>query len=213
MTDEECLDRTEPEPTETESDTTTELPPSVIDEAERLRRLERNAVDEGARQAYADRRATVLEEYGFTDHVRLDDGDETLVLHPEEWHDEDAGVIRTDRIEDLSRAVEIPLDGPGDPEDWEAVDDRNRELAATVREEHGDVHGDTADALADFMGNHYAKPITSASGDELEEFVTEYFVRNAWPSDRQRKLVDVSLEYVFEAAGKPMPERRSEPPR
>ncbi|MFP8958453.1 rnhA operon protein [Natrialbaceae archaeon A-CW3] len=188
-----------------------ELPADVIDEAERLRRLERNAIDEGEQAAYADRREMMLAEYEFTDRVRLDDGDEVLVLHPEEWHDPDEGVIRTDRIEDLSRAVEIPLEGAGDPDDWDTVDEQNRTLAAAVREEHGGVHGDTADALADFMGNHYAKPITSASGDELEEFRTEYFVRNAWPSAEQRACLDDSLERIYETAEKPVPEFRSEP--
>ncbi|WP_312908109.1 DUF7108 family protein [Natronosalvus caseinilyticus] len=193
------------------SDAAHDLPAEVVDEAERLRRLERNAVDEGEREAYADRRKRLLEEHDYTDHVRADDGDEVLVLHPEEWHDEEAGVIRTDRIEDLTRAVEIPLDGSGDPEDWDTVDERNRALAAEVRDVHGDVHGDTAEALADFMGNHYAKPITSASSDELAEFRSEYFVRNAWPSEKQRDAIDNSLERIYETAEKPVPEFRSEP--
>ncbi|MFP9192699.1 DUF7108 family protein [Natronosalvus vescus] len=188
-----------------------ELPARIIEEAERLRRLERNAIDEGEQVAYADRREAMLEEYGFTDHVRLDDANEVLVLHPVEWHDPEEGVIRTDRIEDLSRAIEIPLEGSGDPDDWDTVDEQNRALAAAVREEHGDVHGDTADALADFMGNHYAKPIPSASTAELEEFCTEYFVRNAWPSSEQRACLDDSLERIFETAEKPVPEFRSEP--
>ncbi|MFC7230474.1 rnhA operon protein [Saliphagus sp. GCM10025308] len=193
------------------SDAAHDLPAEVVDEAERLRCLERNAIDEGEREAYADRRERLLEEHDYTDHVRSDDGDEVLVLHPEEWHDEEAGVIRTDRIEDLTRAVEIPLDGPGDPEDWDTVDEQNRALAAEVRTVHGDVHGDTAEALADFMGNHYAKPITSASSDELAEFRSEYFVRNAWPSEEQRDAIDDSLERIYETAEKPVPEFRSEP--
>ena len=188
---------------------TGDLPSDVVDEAERLRRLERNAVDDGEADAYADRRETILDRYDYTDHIRTDDGNEVLVLHPAEWQDEE--VIRTDRIDDLSRAVELPLDGAGDPDEWEAVDEQNRALAAAVREDHGDVHGDTAAALADCMSNHYAKPITSASRDELLEFRNEYFVRNAWPSSEQRAVVDDSLELVFETAEKPCPDVRSEP--
>ncbi len=184
------------------------LPPSVIDEAERLRRLERNATDEGEAMAYADRRATLLARYDFTDRVRSDDGEEVLVLHPTAWHDPNEEVIRTDRIEDLSRAVEILLDGPGDPENWDALEAENRALARSVADEHGGVHGATAEALADFMSNHYAKPITSASRAELEEFRTEYFVRNAWPTEEQKRLLEDSLERVFETAGETVPGRR-----
>ncbi len=202
------IDQSEPpEDGEQATEETQPLPTAVIDDAERLRRLERNAIDPDERAVYATRRERLLEHHEYTDHIRDDDGDEVLVLHPDEWHDSEEGVIRTDRIEDLSRAVEVPLDGPGAPEEWETIDEQNRSLAEQVREDHGPVHGATAEALADFMSNHYAKPITNASSDELEEFRTDYFVRNAWPSAEQTQSLDESVELVFETAGVSMPGR------
>lgn len=178
-----------------------ELPADVTDEVERLTRLARRATDDGERAAYRRRRERILEPHGFTARLREDDH---LVIHPEEWLDD--GTVRTDRIEDLSRAVELPLEGPGDPEDWSAVDAENRELAAAVRREGGAVHGENADALADFMGNHCAKPIASATAAELREFREEYFVRNAWPSADQREAIAESIALAFELAGEPVPE-------
>ncbi|MDQ2049633.1 rnhA operon protein [Natronolimnohabitans sp. A-GB9] len=192
----------------TEASETGELPTEVIDEAERLTRLARRTPDENEADAYVQRRATLLEEYKFTARIRDDDGDDTLVLYPAEWRDADEGVIRTDRIEDTSRAVEIPLEGTGDPDDWDDVDDHNRELVDRVRERHGDVHGDNAAVLADFVGNHYAKRIEELTAAELREFRTEYFVRNAWPSAAQRAAIDDSIEFVYETAGKPVPDRQ-----
>ncbi|SFS49733.1 DUF7108 family protein [Halostagnicola kamekurae] len=202
-------DEAEPTSRETTEEAGESLPREVIDDAERLTRLERNAVDDEEAAAYEAERETLLEDHEYTARVRTED-DDVLVLHPQEWHDEDAGVIRTDRIDDLERAVEIPLEGAGDPDDWEAVDVANRELVDDVRTAHGEVHGDNAALLADFMGNHYAKPIESATAAELSEFRTEYVVRNAWPSDEQRDALERSIELVFETAGEPVPEYRSE---
>ncbi len=182
-----------------------ELPEETVDEAERLTRLARDAVDDGERAAYRKRRERLLTPHEFTARVREDGGADTLVLHPEAWHDGE-GVIRTDRIQDLSRAVEIPLEGAGDPDDWTELDAQNREVVETVRETYGDVHGENADAFADFMGNHYARPIDSAGRGEVVEFLTEYFVRNAWPSDEQRATIEESIELVFETVDREVPE-------
>ncbi|QCS42392.1 rnhA operon protein [Natrinema versiforme] len=191
--------------TDTES---ADLSRGIVDEVERLTRLERSAVDENEVEAYEDRRDDLLDEHDFTARIRDDDGDDALVLHPAEWHDEENGVIRTERIDDIDRAVEIPLEGTADPDDWEAVDDHNRDLVAAVREAHGDVHGDNAAMLADFAGNHYAKPIESLTSEELAEFGTDYAVRNAWPSAKQQEVIAESIEHVFETAGEPVPEIR-----
>lgn len=185
------------------------LPRSVVDDAERLTRLERNAVDDEEAAAYEAERETLLEDHEYTARIRTED-DDVLVLHPQEWHDEDAGVIRTDRIDDTERAIEIPLEGAADPDDWAEVDTQNRALVDEVRASHGDIHGDNAAMLADFMGNHYAKPMESATAAELSEFRTEYVVRNAWPSDEQRDALERSIKLVFETAGEPVPEYRSE---
>ena len=181
-----------------ETETSNELPEETVEQAERLTRLAREAVDDAEAAAYREERADLLADHGFTARVREDDAGETLVLHPDEWTED--GVIRTDRIEDTSRAVEVSLSGPADPDEWDAVDERNREVVARVRETHGEVHGDNAEAFADFMSNHYARPVESATDDEIAEFLSEYFPRNAWPSEKQRATVEDSLELVFEVA-------------
>lgn len=181
------------------------LPESVVEEAERLTRLAREAIDDDERAAYRAHREELLAEHDFTARVREEDTGEVLVVHPAEWHDEDEGVIRTDRIEDLSRATELRLSGPGSPDDWEDVERENRALVEEIREAHGDVHADNAAALADFMANHYARPMTSATAAELAEFRSEYFVRNAWPTDDQRTALDESIRLVFETAGESLP--------
>ncbi len=184
-----------------------DLPADVIDTVERLTRLARDAVDDAEAEAYRERRETILETHDYTARIRTDEDGDVLVCHPEEWHDSDAGVIRTDRIEDLSRAHEVALSAQGaGTDDWETVEAENRELVTAVRERHGDVHGDNAAAFADFMGNHYKRRMVSATAAELEEFYTEYFVRNAWPSEAQRGMVEQSVAYVFEAAKKSVPE-------
>ncbi|QSG07721.1 Uncharacterized protein HSR122_0310 [Halapricum desulfuricans] len=174
----------------------TDLPEEAIEEAERLTRLARRASGEEAR-AYRRNREETLAEYGYTARVR--EADDTLVCHPEEWLDEE-GLVRTERIEDLERGVERSLSGPGEPEDWEAVASHNAEIAERVEDEHGETHGATARALAEFASNHYAKPIESLTEAELAEFREEYFPRNAWPSDDQRERLSLSIEYTIEAA-------------
>ncbi|HKL30721.1 MAG TPA: rnhA operon protein [Natrialbaceae archaeon] len=175
----------------------TDLPDEAIATAERLTRLARRAVDENERDAYLERRAAMLGDHGYVARVREDDLGETLVLYPGDWVDAE-GTVRTDRIEDVDRAVEVSLSGPGDPDEWDATDAHNRQIAAVVREDHGDVHGDNAEAFADFMSNHYAKRVEATTPEEIEEFLAEYFPRNAWPSDDQRSVIETSLEYVFE---------------
>ena len=175
-----------------------ELPAETVERAERLTRLARDAVDDAEAEAYREERSELLDDHEFRARVRDDDTGATLVLHPDEWLGD--GVIRTDRIEDTDRAVEVSLSGAGDPDEWESVEEHNREVAARVREAHGDVHGDNVAAFADFMGNHYARPVESATADEVEEFVSEYFPRNAWPSEKQRASVENSIDLVFEVA-------------
>ncbi|ARS91848.1 rnhA operon protein [Natrarchaeobaculum aegyptiacum] len=180
------------------------LPADVVDDVERLTRLERSTRDDHEAAQYAERVDDLLSAHGFTARIREDDGGDVLVCHPDSWLAD--GVVHPGRIDDVSRAVEIPLEGTEDPDDWTTVDTHNRDLASAVREAHGDVHGANAAALADFVSNHYAKEIESLSGPELREFREEYFVRNAWPSDRQRSAIDESIRLVFEVADVPVPE-------
>ncbi len=173
------------------------LPSDAIERAEALTRQLRNATDDGEREAYAEARDALVAAHGYTARVREEGDSDVLVLYPEEWVEDDT--VRFERIDDTSRAVERPLSGVGSG-DWEAVEAYNRAVAARVAEEYGSVHGATAHAFADFMSNHYAKRVDTATRREREEFETDYFVRNAWPTDDQCASLDRSLELVFEVA-------------
>ncbi|EMA53640.1 MULTISPECIES: DUF7108 family protein [Halococcus] len=175
-----------------------ELPAAVVDEAERLTRLARAATDDAEREAYREERASVLADHGFTARVREDDTNAVLVCYPDEWIDD--GTVRTDRIDDTDRAAERRLSGPGDPDDWLHVAAHNDRVVARVAERHGDVHAANARAFADFMSNHYARRIETATETERREFREEYFVRNAWPSAEQRSVVEQSLTLTLDAA-------------
>ena len=175
-----------------------ELPEPVIEKAERLTRRARAATDPEEGHSYRADRDSILEEHGFTARIR--DDDDVLVLHPEEWVED--GTIQIEAISDVDRAIEVPLSGEGD-EGWETIEAHNRRIARLVRERYGDVHGDTADAFADFMGNHHLRRIETATEREYEEFCTEYFVRNAWPTDEQKSNVERSLSLIRAVAKKP----------
>lgn len=183
---------------------TDEIPEDVVSDAERLTRLARDAVDDAETTAHRTRRDELLEEYDYTARVRDERDGETLVLYPSEWVEDDT--VRFDRIEDTSRAVEIPLSGAGLADEWEEVDRHNRAVADAVREEWGGVHGDNADAFADFMSNHYARRVETARTEEVMEFLTEYFPRNAWPSDRQKTVIESSIRRVFEETDSQVPD-------
>ncbi len=173
------------------------LPDDVVDRAVTLTRQMRRAVDDNERAAYRDDRDRLLAGHDYVPRVREDDAGESLVLYPAEWVED--GVVQVDRIEDTDRAVERSLSGVGS-DDWDAVEAHNRAVAERVAERHGDPHGATAHAFADFMSNHYAKRVGAASPAEREEFREEYLPRNAWPTDAQRDAVETSLGYVEEIA-------------
>jgi hypothetical protein len=160
------------------------------------------AVDAEA-AAYRSDRDERLAEHDYTARVREDETRDVLVLHPEEWVED--GEIRTERIEDIDRGIEVLLSGPGEGDDWEAIDEYNRDLVADVREEHGEDHAANVAALADFMGNHYAKPVHDATADELEEFLEDYYKRNAWPTAAQREVVEKSVRVAFAVADERCP--------
>jgi len=197
----EVIDRVEDG--ESDGDGTDTPPDAAVEEAERLTRLAREAVDDGAAAAYREDRNSLLASHDYTARVREDETRDVLVVHPEEWKDGDE--IRPERIDDLDRGIEVPLSGPGEGDDWTEIDEYNREIVASVRTEYGDVHGDNAAALADFMGNHYAKPIDDATAGELREFLDDYFPRNAWPTDEQRSVVEQSVKNAFDAADERCP--------
>jgi hypothetical protein len=174
------------------------LPESVVDEAERLTRLARNATDPDEAAAYRADREALLAERGYAARVREDEAGETLVCYPAEWLSD--GTVQVDAVEDVSRGVEIPLSGTGSADDWDAIDARNRDVAAMVAERHGEPHAATARALADFASNHYAKPIEALTDAECREFRTDYLPRNAWPSDEQRARAEESVRLARSVA-------------
>ncbi|WP_101296275.1 DUF7108 family protein [Halegenticoccus soli] len=178
-----------------------ELPPDVIEEAERLTRLARSAVDGNERDAYESRRSDLLEEHGYAARIRPED--DVLVLHPSEWVVD--GTIRVDRIDDTDRAVERPLSASGDEDDWEAVEAHNAAIVAEIAAAHGDVHGANARAFADFMGNHYVRRVEDATAEEIAVFLEEYYPRNAWPTAEEKSVIAESLELLFAAADADVP--------
>jgi hypothetical protein len=180
-----------------DQDASRELPSDVADRAERLTRLARGAVDGDEAAAYRRERDDLLGEYGFTARIREEDAgdDAVLVCYPAEWVED--GVVQIDRIEDVDRGVERPLEGPGDG-DWDAVAAENEAVVEAVAAAYDDPHAATARSLADFANNHYAKPIDDLSGEELAEFEEEYFPRNAWPTDEQLEALDDTIEIVRE---------------
>lgn len=149
-------------------------------------------------------RDELLARYGYIARVREEDDGAVLVCFPETWVDEE-GVVRIEAVEDTDEAIEVRLAGRGDQGEFESADSHNRELVDAVRGEYGPLHGDNAETFADFMGNHYARPIESATAAELEEFLTEYYPRNVWPTDEQAAQVEQSLRYLFECAEEPYP--------
>ncbi|WP_136602036.1 DUF7108 family protein [Salinigranum halophilum] len=181
-----------------------DLPDELLDEAERLTRLARDVPNPEEAAAHRDRRDELLAEHGYTARYREDD--DTLVLNPSDWFED--GVARTERMDDLSRAVERSLSGAGADDEWQAVEADNADLVERLGEEHGAVHAANARAFADFMGNHYTRRIEAASGREVKEFLEEYYPRNAWPTAEQKAVIEESLGLLFDAAGCDRPSYR-----
>ncbi|MFB6267045.1 MAG: rnhA operon protein [Halodesulfurarchaeum sp.] len=182
----------------------TDLPADVLDEATRLTRLARDASDPDAATAYREDRDELLDEHGYEARVREESDGDVLVCYPQDWVDAE-GVANLAAIEDTDDAVEVPLRGAGDPDDWDAIESHNRAIVETVRREYGPPHGENAAAFADFMGNHYGKRMEDAARPEVTEFLHEYFPRNAWPSPEQREAIEESLRHVFEVVDEPPP--------
>uniref|UniRef100_UPI000678F5D8 DUF7108 domain-containing protein n=1 Tax=Halobellus rufus TaxID=1448860 RepID=UPI000678F5D8 len=171
---------------------TEEIPAEVVEESERLTRLVEEAAVEEAEAAYRERRDELVDEHDFTARVREED--DTLVLYPEEWVDD--GVVQFDRIDDTDRAVEVSLSGPDHGADWDAVEEANQAIVEAIEAEYGPDHAANVRTFADFMGNHYLKRVDEATADEREEFLTEYYPRNAWPSKEQESIVAESVALV-----------------
>jgi hypothetical protein len=187
-----------------------DLPPSVIDEAVRLTRLARRAQEQppdgdradrasGAEpDQYRDERDTLLDSYDYRANVREDDRGATLVCFPAEWLAEDQ--VDMSAIEDMDRAVERRVEGAGEAGTWEPVSAHNEAIADRVADRYGDPHAATARSFARFMSSHRVRRIGTATGDDILEFVDEFFPRNTWPSDHQQATVMRSLRLTIAVA-------------
>jgi hypothetical protein len=173
-----------------------DLPDDAAEEARRLTRLARDASDEHAADAYRDRRDELLADHGYVARVR--DADATLVCYPEDWLED--GTVHPGDVADTDRAIEVSLAGGGEQGDYETAAERNAELVSLVNDNYGPVHSENAAAFAEFMNNHYARPMDTATDDEREAFLEDYFPRNAWPSDEQREQIEATLAIIDEVA-------------
>lgn len=207
-------------------DATDGIPESALEEAVRMTKLARlvtgrdsqddaspRAADDRGRQpdsAHSDpdtirrHRDELLEQFGYIARVREESDGDVLVCYPDSWVD-DQGVVHPDSIDDTGAAIEVQLSGRGDQGDFETAAAENQEIVDIVQNEWGDVHGANAAAFADFMSNHYARPIASATATEVDEFIAEYYPRNVWPTEEQAAVLEQSLRYVFEAVKEPYP--------
>ncbi len=170
---------------------TDELPAKIKQSVATYARRELNASSEEEAAAFRSRRERVLDRVGYRSRFREDDARVTLVCYPSEWVE--AGTANLAAIDDLDRAVEIPIEGAGDPDDWDEVDAENRAVAERVAAAHGPEHGRNAEAFATFMSNHRARRIETATAEDVEEFLEEYYVRNVWPTRREETLVAESV--------------------
>lgn len=141
------------------------------------------------------RRAELARQFGFRVRVRRDEAARIVVLYPREWVE--GGTVVIDRIDDIDRAIEIPLFTGQSDAKWEQIEQFNRRVVERVKDQYGGVHGENAATFADFVGNHLAKRISEVTQSEIDEFRSEYFVRNAWPSDRQEQEIERSLELIY----------------
>lgn len=169
-----------------------DLPEELLEQVETLTRRARRSDVEAEAEAYRERRDALLAEEGFVARVREEESRDVLVCHPADWVED--GVVRTGNVDDVERAAEIPLSGPGDPDRWEAVDEHNRDAAAAVEAAHGAAHGANAAAFAEYMSNHLAKPMEDATPEEVARFLEDYYVRNVWPSAEEAARVEESVE-------------------
>lgn len=176
---------------------------SVFEEAARLTRLARTA-STAESPAYRDRRDDLLARHGFRARVREEDDGAVLVCYPEDWVDE-SGRVDPASIEDTDRAREIRLSGRGSQGTYEDAASHNREMAAVVRETYGDRHGDNADAFAEYMSNHYARRVDTATAVEVETFLAEYYPRNVWLETDRTTVVEESIRYLFEVVDEDVP--------
>ncbi|MFB6187930.1 MAG: rnhA operon protein, partial [Halobacteriaceae archaeon] len=147
---------------------------------------------------YKQRRRELLDRFDYEFHLRSTENETVLVCYPSAWMDN--GIVDIEAIDDRDKAIERNLNSTHSEKDWETIYTINNEIATDVKESYGKIHGQTATAFSEFMSNHRMAPIWNATANDIIEFLQEYFVRNAWPTDAQSAVVNRSLRYTIEMA-------------
>ena len=157
-------------------------------------------------EAIRDRRETLLGRYGYAARVREDEAGPVLVCYPDDWLED--GTLQPDRLESTENAVEGRLTRAHHGDGWAGIDAHNHALADRVSEAYGEPHGDNAATFGIYLANHHEVPVEGATATHVEDFLEEYFPRNAWPSEAQRAAIETSLRHLFGIAGEPFPVER-----
>ncbi|MFW5984059.1 MAG: DUF7108 family protein [Halobacteria archaeon] len=161
--------------------------PDWVDETARLTRVAVSGDDEARKK-----RDDLAAERGYEARVR-DDG--TLVLHPDDWLDED-GVVDMEAF-DADEAYEVPLNGGG-------FEEARRKNEALLDEFEGEGVGEAevfnARAFAEFCENHHAVAVENVCEEHVEEFLNDYYIRNVWADEDAEERVEESLRALLEAA-------------
>lgn len=140
-----------------------------------------------------ERRDRLVRSHGHRARLRLDDM--VLVLYPEEWVED--GEVRFEEVEDVDRALEVELE----PEkEWGEAHSENKELLSEFGERVEDHHVYNARVFTEFLENHYSISVMDARQEHVNEFLEEFYPRNAWPSRQARVCVDESVEMFLEFA-------------
>ncbi|MFP4590236.1 MAG: rnhA operon protein [Halobacteriales archaeon] len=174
-----------------------EFDPDLVEQVRELTDRLRSATDERARRL-EERRSRLLERLDARAHVREDDEGTVLVIYPSAWVVD--STVEPDRIDDRSRAVEIPLDPREREASWDAVMGHNESVAEAVARRHGADHGANASAFATYLANHHLRRVEDATEAEVRTFLEDYYPRNVWPTDAQASLVGRSVELARELA-------------
>lgn len=185
-----------------------EIPRAVVETARAMTRAVRRGTHADP-ESLRRRREQLLARYGYAGRVREEESGPVLVCYPADWVED--GVYQPEAVTSTDEAVERSLWSTDRDDDWETVAAHNRDLAATVRDRHGEVHGANAAAFGIYMANHHAVRVEAATAEQVRDFLEEYYPRNAWPSTEEAAAVRQSLERLFAAAGEPFPLEAPEP--
>ncbi|MFP4530308.1 MAG: rnhA operon protein, partial [Halodesulfurarchaeum sp.] len=179
-----------------------DLPDPVFDAARAMTRAIRRETHSDP-ATIRERRDRLLDRHGYAARVREDESGPVLVCYPDHWLED--GTFQPENMESTENAVEGPLYSVPEGDSWAAIEAHNEALVERVADQFGEPHGTNAEAFGTYMANHHAARIEAATATEIEDFLAEYFPRNAWPSRAEAAAVERSLELLFEVAGEPFP--------